>query len=271
MIPEAIRRELADRLQPTPRADREIGPGDLRRCRNVDGEREERLVMVLKVDTARETAQVTLVHSFPEYATPDDIIVDGAVTALNYSIVVQGDLRGVVWLRELDRLVSRVPAEVVSACFSPQLPSFDQVGLAGGPRLGGRLDARWDFKVAEWESMARLCADCTSSLLDGESIGLDFDGIFSAMLAPSPNAQEMVDALHNLLIAERDRLHFTLDHVAFLCEKGLLDDDKWEAIPGGLELRHGHIATMIDRARSQFLMELHEPDVILGIPELIAR
>jgi hypothetical protein len=266
VIPEVVREELKRRRRPSPRADRPIRAGDLRRC---DSAGESRLVLVLKVIPERETVQVTLIHSLPEYATANDVVLDPSLTGLTYATIAQGDLRGVVWLRDLGRLVAQVPQSVVTTCLTGRRPSGSG-SLPAGLRLAGPLDARWDFKVAERESLARLCADCTSSTIDTETLGLALDEIFTALLTPAPDAVRMLESLHDLWKSKGDRLHFTLDHVEFLFEQGLLDTDKWEAIPGGPEFRTGPMEMMIERARSQYPVNANEPDAIISIPELIA-
>ncbi len=251
MIPDQIKQRLADRAAPRPRADRAIAPGDIRR---VESDGESRLALVLAVSPTRETAQVTLVHSCPEQATAADIIVDRSVSGVTYPVVVQAGMRGVVWLKDLERLVTSLPAEVVTACLSPRMPELTGVGLSTGTAFSGPLDARAAFKDAERRSLARLCADSTAAALEGGAFGLDVDEVFHALLAPSPDASLMMGAIVELWATRGQDLIFTLDHVEFLETKGLLAIDVWDSALGvdGIAFRLGPLQALVDRAMARF-------------------
>jgi len=251
VIPEAIQRRLAERTPPRPRADRAIASGDIRRAESGG---EERLVLVLKVNSGREDAQITLIHPYPEYATESDIIVDPSVTGLSYPIVVQTGMRGVVWLKDLGRLVASAPAEVVHSCLSPYPSELSEPGLTAGTAFTGPLEARADFKNSERGSLARLSADCTQAALDGGPFAFDVDEVFTALLAPSPNAGLMMEAIVDLWVTRGDELVFTLEHVEFLDSKRLLAIEVWDSALGidGLSFRLGPLQSLIDRAMARF-------------------
>ena len=251
MIPDAIQRRLAERTPPRPRADRAIAAGDIRRAESGG---EERLVLVLKVNSGREDAQVTLIHPYPEYATESDIIVDPSVTGLSYPAVAQTGLRGIVWLKDLGRLVATVPAEVVHCCLSPRPSELSGPGLTAGTTFAGPLAARADFKNSERASLARLTADCTEAALDGGPFAFDVDEVFNALLAPSPDAGLMMEAIVDLWVTRGDDLVFTFEHVEFLDSKGLLAIEVWDSALGidGLSFRLGPLQGLIDRAMARF-------------------
>lgn len=268
MIPESIQRRLSLRTPGRPRADRPIGSGDIRRAFSGG---EERLVLVLKVNPRRENAQVTLVHPYPEYATDNDVVVEPSVSGVSYPLVVEAGMRGVVWLKDLDRLVARLPLEVVDACRSSRMVIPSGTGLSVGPAYNGPLEARAEFKTAERASLARLCADCTSAALDDEAFELELDEVFTALLEPSPHAGSMMGAIVNLWLTRGDELVFTLDHVEFLDDKDLLAIDHWERTLGadGLAFRLGPLQGLVDRAMARFGIEEPVATSRLGVRDLV--
>lgn len=267
MIPEQIRKRLAERTLSAPRAERDVRAGDVRRAVS-NGV--ERLVVILAVNAQNETAQVTLVHSYPEYATASDIIVDSSVSGLSFSLVVEAGMRGVVWLKDLGRIVAEVPPEVVTACFAPRSVELVSLGLASGTVFTGPLDARADFKSSERESLARLCADSTSAALEGKTFELAVDEVFHALLAPSPHAHLMMSAIVDLFMTRGMDLVFTLEHVEFLESMHLLDEARWEASLGaeGLSFRWGPLQQLIERAMARFGQPGESAEEILGEREL---
>ncbi len=269
MIPEQIARRLDEQRRPSPRADRPISRGDLRRA--VSGG-ESRLVLVLDVNTVLENAQVTLVHPYPEYATGSDIVIDPSVSEVAYPVVVQTGLRGVVWLKDLGRLVSRLPMAVVDASLSPRTVPVTGEGISAGTTFEGPLDARADFKASERNSLARLCADCTGTVLDGEPFEFEVDAVFHALLAPSPDSGRMMEAIVDLCATRRHDIVFTLEHVEFLDSKGLLDYERWSAALGadGLAFRLGPLQVLIDRAMSRFGHDEAVPRSTVNERQLVA-
>jgi len=269
VIPKAIQQRLAERRPARPRADRPIAAGDIRRAESGG---EERLVLILKVNPKRENAQITLTHPYPEYATENDIIVDPALSGVTYPIIVQGGMRGLVWLKDLGRLVARVPDEVVSACLGARAGTPLGAGLSVGTTFLGALEARADFKQSERASLARLCEDCTAAALESGAFELDVDEVFSALLAPSPHAGLMMQSIVDLYKTRGDNLVFTLDHVEFLESKGLLVHDRWELALGveGLAFRLGTLEKLIERARSWYGLDEPRPTSTLREKDLVA-
>jgi hypothetical protein len=156
MIPDPIEQRLAERRARRPRVDRFIASGDVRRIASGDN---SRLVFVVAVSPSREFAQVTLVHTYPEWATAADVIVDRSVSDVTYPLVVQTGMRGVVRLKNLGRFVTSLPTEVIAACLSSRMPKLIGTGLSTGTAFTGPLDARAVFKDAERMSLARFSHD----------------------------------------------------------------------------------------------------------------
>ena len=138
-----------------------IMPGGVYRC-SAGGI--DRLVLVLGVNRLRSIAQVTLVHPYMEWATDADVIID--TPAGGYPLVIQTDLRSIVWLKDLGSRCAaaiEVPSEVVNACLDPL--AVIPAGMATGSTLRGALDARWAFKEQERQDLSTLSEDCIVAAL----------------------------------------------------------------------------------------------------------
>lgn len=120
----------------------------------------EQFVLVLKDDG--ETVQFTLVHPYTEFATQHDAIVEPRLSGLPYSLVVQTDLRGVLFADELGAVVATLPSEVLFACLG--IAVMEEVYF--GPPMIGPLDSRWGFKVEQGETVRRLSSNALSKLLE---------------------------------------------------------------------------------------------------------
>ncbi len=132
-------------------------------------ERVERLALVLGVDDRREFAEIMFVHPYAELATGTDLVVPSEHSRVAYRVVVETDVRGVVWLTQVGPLIGvldRTAFEAVGAVALGEHP--ESRSLVAGPPLRGRFDQRWDFKAAEGSALRTLAADCTASLLDGQ-------------------------------------------------------------------------------------------------------
>ena len=95
---------------------------------------------------AGETCAFTLLHSYVEYATVYDLIVEPIVSGLNYTIVVQEDLLATVYTERLGMLRGRLPALLEGG-----------LGVYSGTHDPHPLDAIWQFKVAEGATIRKLC------------------------------------------------------------------------------------------------------------------
>lgn len=125
-----------------------------------------RLGLVLRVDPTAGVAEIAIVHPYVDLATATDGIVPSTASGTPYDVVVQTDLRGMVWTRQLSRPQGRI-AEVTLAAVS-DLVEHGQAA-AGDIRLGaplsGQQDRRWAFKVAEGQALDLLTGACTATLL----------------------------------------------------------------------------------------------------------
>lgn len=132
--------------------------GDLRFARGLIGESlDPRLVLVLSVSQL-DFADVLLVHTATEMACDIDLVVPAAVSAAPYEIVVETDLRAVVWTLQLGPVVGRLDDGVISALgrdtTSPD--SAAPAGLHRGLKLAGPSDPRWRFKQDEGTALRAL-------------------------------------------------------------------------------------------------------------------
>jgi hypothetical protein len=201
-----------------------ISVGDIRR---VGSGALERLALVLKVNPETNTTQFTLVHSYVEFATEHDIIVESAVTNLPYSLVVETDLRAAVSTAELGALVAIVPQRIVVACFEGSSNFIEDESMFIGPSLLGPLDARWDFKAEEGEVIRELSSTVVDSVVNESDFGqIKFDHLLRTLLPHSENPTEMALQTYELWIS--GDVQFTIEHLELFAERDLLTSRIWE-------------------------------------------
>lgn len=149
----------------------QVRRGDLRIIAPPGGTMQgSRVGLVLSVDPTRRFLEIALVHPYSELATAADGVVPGGLAGTPYDVVVQTDLRGVVWTPlQVSRLIGQLSdetLEVVSDLVESGRPE-SPAGIRIGTRLAGDQDRRWSFKVAEGEALDLLTSDCCSELIDG--------------------------------------------------------------------------------------------------------
>ena len=149
-----------------------VSRGDLRAVKPFDGAGiDARLALVLSVDSERGFADVMLVHTAPELASEMDAVIGSRVGVTSYPVVIETDLRGVVWIEQLGRATGRVGEEALGALAAVAVRQAspeqrDATVLARGARLAGPADPRWSFKRAEGIALRELARDCTEAILD---------------------------------------------------------------------------------------------------------
>ncbi len=130
---------------------------------------EARLGLVLNVDPTLPDVEIALVHTCLELATSMDGVVSSARAGTPFDVVVQSDLRGVVWKQaQVSELVGRLLEETLNEI--SDLIELGRPGSTDGVRIGtpiaGPNDRRWPFKVAEGKALDRLTSDCASKVID---------------------------------------------------------------------------------------------------------
>jgi hypothetical protein len=250
------------------RVDRAVSAGDIRQLSlgSID-----RLVLVLKVSPESNTSQFTLVHSYCEFATEHDIVIEPVVTGLSYEMVVQTDLRAVVSTAELGRFIAVVPSRVVSACFEGPITLIEDDSMFVGPAMLGPLDARWDFKVEEGETIRELSSSSIESFDNPEIQWVfEFDEIFTALLLPVDDAPAMAVAMFELWLVRGDSLAITPEHLVLFDDRGLLSRDTWSGALGesGIHFFDSVMTKFIEQARSSFNVATKLPEQIIGLSEL---
>jgi hypothetical protein len=149
--------------------------GDLRIISPPDGGLGARLCLVLNVHHAPQPfAEVALIHTSQEFATDHDVYVPQALCGTPHPVVVQTDLRGVVWPGQVsgDRVGLICDAGLAAASGLVASGASDPVRLDSAVMHIGRplglplLDGRWAFKRDEGKALDRLTSGCTSSLLN---------------------------------------------------------------------------------------------------------
>ena len=134
----------------------------------------ERLALVLRVDKGRDYAEIMFVHPYAELATDTDLIVPPEHSSIAYPIVVESDVRGIVWLSQLGTVVGALDASALESLGAVVVgANSGSPDLVSGLPLRGRLDRRWDFKAAQGSALRTLACDCTAAHLDDRTVKLD--------------------------------------------------------------------------------------------------
>lgn len=215
------------------------------------GELTERLALVLRVDKGRDYAEIMFVHPYAELATDTDLIVPPEHSSIAYQIVVETDVRGVVWLPQLGPIVGVLDASALEALGAVALGEVhDSPDLVSGLPLRGRLDRRWDFKASQGSSLRTLAADCTAALLDDRTVKMDASILSPVLLAALDDRES---ALLKLLdVVRRCNVVFDLDDLEVLEEMGALDVGAWIDALGemGGQLYKSYFLPLVETALS---------------------
>lgn len=166
----ALRASAVDETSSAPTvSSAHVRRGDLRFVRGLSpGQVEPRLALVLSVDGGGRFAEVLLAHPYPEMACEVDAVVSREVSGAPYRLVVQTDLRGVIWTYQFGPAAGRLEAAALHEV-GRVTSEGDVVGGAGihcGLRLAGVVDPRWEFKSDEGDTLRALARDCTEALVD---------------------------------------------------------------------------------------------------------
>lgn len=142
--------------------------GELRIAREAGGG--ARCVLVLEVH-GDGTVQVALTHPYSELATDADVVVPAEWQAATWPVVVQSDLRSVVWASQLGDLAGRLSAAQLDELNDAlDADGYDGLCRVGIP-LSGPADGRWEFKRTEGDDLRRLAARCVAALLADSTTG----------------------------------------------------------------------------------------------------
>lgn len=220
-----------------------------------------RIGLVLAVDPGNEFTDVLLVHTAPELACDTDGIVPPATSSAPYDIVVETDLRAVVWTWQLGASIGALDDRALDAIRSIAARSQEDMDASAEPtgvsdvysglRLAGPSDQRWSFKEAEGEVLRRLSEDCTTALLNS---GLTWQ-VDPGLLRPDllNQAESPSDVLEELLHwAMTRKLTLTEPDLEALVEFGVLELDAWKSLGDiGLDVWTALQQVLLDAASSE--------------------
>lgn len=222
--------------------------GDIRLARSLDGTPATvRLVLVSAVVHDGDVAEVMLTHTAAEMACEVDAVVVPDRSSAPHDIVVQTDLRAVVWTWQLDGAVGRVDDDVIAALRAIAAGSPPGSHVETGVRLAGPLDPRWAFKRDEGESLRRLASDCTDALLDRGSPWVVHPDLLRPDLLDA--ADDCADVLAELMHWLRTReLTIRAPDVERLVAQGAIDPGPWAALDDlGLDVRTA-VQALVERS-----------------------
>ncbi len=245
-LPAEVARALALRaerrsLQPPDQVrSSRVARGDLRIVQALShAPTDSRIGLVLAVDPDNEFADVLLVHTASELACDTDGVVPRAASSAPFDIVVETDLRAVVWTWQLSASIGSLDDRALDAIASIAARSREDADTSAGPtrlgdvypglRLAGPSDQRWAFKEAEGDVLRSLSEDCTTALLDSGLLwrmdpGLLRPDLFSQAEAPSDVLDELLHwaMTRSLMLTEAD--------LEELDQLGVFELDAWNAL-----------------------------------------
>jgi hypothetical protein len=198
-----------------------------------------RIGLVLAVDPDNEFTDVLLVHTATELACDSDGVIPHWVSSAPYDVVVETDLRAVVWTWQLGASIGSLDDRALEAIRSIAARSRQESGgsaagtevggVHSGLRLAGPADPRWSFKEAEGHALRRLSEDCTTALLNRGLVwqvdpGLLRPGLLDQVGASSDVLDEL---LHWVMTRKLTLTEVDLEELELV---GGLDLDTWHAI-----------------------------------------
>ncbi len=198
-----------------------------------------RIGLVLAVDPDNEFTDVLLGHTATELACDFDGVVPRWVSSAPYDVVVETDLRGVVWTWQLGAPIGSLDDRALDAIRSIASRSrqgsgasagvTEAGGIHSGLRLAGPADPRWSFKETEGHALRRLSEDCTTALLDSGLVWQVDPGLLRPDLLDQAEASTDVldELLHWVMTRKLTLTEVDLEELNLL---GMLDLDAWNAI-----------------------------------------
>lgn len=205
--------------------------GDLRFVRALSpGQVEPRLALVLSVDSGGGFAEVLLAHPYPEMACEIDAVVPREVSGAPYRLVVQTDLRGVIWTYQFGSAVGSLDADALHEV-GRVTSEGDVVGGAGihcGLRLAGVVDPRWEFKSDEGSALRALARDCTEALLDEGAWEVEPGLLRPELLELADDPATLVAELVHWV--KTRSLAISADEIETLLDLGALELEAWASV-----------------------------------------
>lgn len=199
---------------------------------------DSRVGLVLAVDPDNEFTDVLLVHTATELACEADGVIPRWVSSAPYDVVVETDLRGVVWTWQLGASVGSLDDCALDAIRSIASRSREDSGASAkltevggvhsGLRLAGPADPRWSLKETEGHALRRLSEDCTTALLDSGYVWQVDPGLLRPDLLDQATSSDVLDELLHWVMTRK--LTVTEVDLEELDGLGLLDLDAWNAM-----------------------------------------
>lgn len=126
-----------------------------------------RLVLIRYLDEAEGYASVALISDDSRMAGGTDVVLPSVRTGLPYEIMIETDVVGPVWFRQLSAPLGAVDGQTLIGIIETEHTGVPAVaGAARGLPVAGTGDKRWGFKLAEAEELGTLSAPCMAELME---------------------------------------------------------------------------------------------------------
>ena len=167
-----------------------------------------------------------LVHPYEELATASDAIVTALASSAPYQMIIQTDVRGMVWLTQIGQRVGHLSDDGMDLVAKIAVGEHVSTpNIFPGLHLAGILDPRWDFKLEEVEVIRNLAANCTEHLLEDSSPWRLDTGVFWLEALQEAGQGSLI--LRLLDAVSHGRLSFGFSDLEALRDLGVLEVDAW--------------------------------------------
>jgi len=166
-----------------------------------------RLALVIAEDS--EVTEILLIHDDQSLATATDCVFSSDESGLGYPVVVQTDLRGVVWtVYQVVEVVGRLGPEDCEEIL--QLSGLSATAIdspRNGAVLNDEAEPRWSHKLSELDDLRVLTADCSKrSMIEHQR--LDWALFADDVIKDRPDKEAHFRLLNFLLETDGDRVLF---------------------------------------------------------------
>lgn len=161
MVPDWLRKLLAESDRPTPRSPQASGgirPGQIRVAQGMDGQGPGRLALIIEsFEDPFPWVNALLVSPLTEVATYRDVLLTAEETGLPFAALVETDMPGPLFQVQLGDDLGEVRADVLLELLAAADGEDRPILLErGGTPLLGRTDPRWPWKETEVDVMQQL-------------------------------------------------------------------------------------------------------------------
>lgn len=190
-----------------------------------------------------DTAEIMLIHGGVALSTEADLVLSGTDVGTGFPVVIQTDMRGVVWSTQKVDSLDDVPfrfqtMDKVGACSDSAMDEIRQIaGLSsvvetnerGGAPLEDDRDPRWHKKLEELSALRNLTSHCNRALLH-EQQRIDWALLVPELIEADPQRDRTLRDLVALFRRDMNRPMLTIEDVKNLKQHEALERAEWDRL-----------------------------------------